>query len=112
MKIFTLLFVVLSYYSVVAQHLPLQIGNQWHYDGVTGFGNYAAIAVDTVTINGKVYFEIERRYYNTGELLATTYDRLDGDSTYYRIWDGQENLIINFNCLMEIRRLSKLTVIA
>lgn len=97
MKIFTLLFVVISYNTITAQHLPLQIGNQWHYNGVVGFGNYAAIAVDTLIINDKTYFEIERRYYSTGQLLMTTYDHFEGDSIYYRIINGEESLIINFN---------------
>jgi hypothetical protein len=98
MKIFTLLFAALPFCSIIAQHLPLQISNQWHYDAFPLPGmNYAAIAVDTVTINNMVYFEIERRHYNTGELLETTYDRLQGDSAYFRIRNGNENLLINFN---------------
>lgn len=97
MKFISFLFIIFSHLTLNAQHLPLQIQNQWHYDGVIGFGNYAAIAVDTLIVNDKNYFEIERRHYSTGELLMTTYDRLDGDSAYYRIWNGDEYLIINFN---------------
>ena len=81
------------------QHLPLKIGNQWHYDptAVPGGQKYAAIVVDTTVINNNTYFIIERRRAFTGELLATTFDRLEGDSTYYRIRDNVESIIINFN---------------
>lgn len=81
------------------QHLPLQIGNQWHYDATVlpGTINYAAIAVDTVRINNLLYYKIERRQFDNGTLLETTYDRLVGDSAYYRIRNGVESLIINFN---------------
>ena len=90
-----LVFTVLS----LSQHLPLQIGNQWHYDpsAVPGGIKYAAIAVDTVRINNLLYYKIERRQFDNGTLLDTTYDRLVGDSSYYRIRNGEENLIINFN---------------
>ena len=83
----------------LAQHLPLIIGNQWHYDptAVPGGTKYAAIVVDTTIINNKTYFQIERRHAFTGELLATTYDRLEGDTTYYRIKNDVESIIINFN---------------
>ena len=82
-----------------AQHLPLKIGNQWHYDptGVPGGTKYAAIVVDTTIINNKTYFQIERRHAFTGDLLATTFDRLDGDTIYYRIKNNVESIIINFN---------------
>jgi hypothetical protein len=83
----------------LAQHLPLKIGNQWHYDptAVPGGTKYAAIVVDTTIINNKTYFKIERRKAFTGELLETTFDRLEGDSTYYRIKNSVESIIINFN---------------
>lgn len=84
---------------VLSQHLPLKIGNQWHYDptAVPGGTKYAAIVVDTTIINNKTYFQIERRHAFTGELLETTFDRLEGDSTYYRIKNNVESIIINFN---------------
>ncbi len=90
-----LVFTVLSF----SQHLPLQIGNQWHYDpsAVPGGIDYAAIAVDTVRINNLLYYKIERRQFDNGTLLETTYDRLVGESSYYRIRNGEEELIINFN---------------
>ncbi|MDP2366604.1 MAG: hypothetical protein Q8M94_22850, partial [Ignavibacteria bacterium] len=98
MKKLVVICLVLSSFAILfPQHLPLQIGNQWHYEMISPGMNYAGIVVDEVTINGKIYFEIERRHYNTGELLETTYDRLDGDSAYYRIRNGPESLIINFN---------------
>jgi hypothetical protein len=85
--------------GVNAQHLPHQIGNQWNYDpqAVPGGIEYAAIAVDTIIINDKTYFKFERRHAYTGELLEITYDRLDGDSAYYRNYNGEDSLIINFN---------------
>jgi hypothetical protein len=85
--------------SIYSQHLPLKIGNQWHYDpsGVPGGEKYAAIVVDSTTINNKTYFKIERRHAFTGVLLGTTYDRLEGDSAYYRIKNDEDSLIINFN---------------
>ncbi len=98
-KLLVLFIVLISFSQVFSQHLPLQIGNQWHYDMTVmppGI-HYAAIAVDTLTMNNIFYFKIERRHNLTGNLLETTYDRLVGDSCYYRFRNGQENLIINFN---------------
>ena len=85
--------------GINAQHLPHQIGNQWHYDmtNVPPGIDYAAIAVDTVVINNKTYFKFERRDAFTGELMETTYDRFEGDSAYYRNYNGEDSLIINFN---------------
>jgi len=85
--------------GINAQHLPHQIGNQWHYDMTNSPPgiDYAAIAVDTVVINNKTYFKFERRDAFTGELMETTYDRFEGDSAYYRNYNGEDSLIINFN---------------
>jgi hypothetical protein len=93
------LFVVLTvYFNLDAQQLPLKLGNQWHYNLVFNpMENYAAIAVDTVTIDGKTYFKLERRLWNTGWHFATTYDRFEGDSIYYRYNSGGDDVIINFN---------------
>lgn len=97
-KLFLFSFLVFTVASF-SQHLPLQIGNQWHYNpsAVPGGINYASIAVDTVRINNLLYYEIERRQFDNGTLLETTFDRLVGDSAYYRIRNGEEKLIINFN---------------
>jgi hypothetical protein len=99
MKNLILLLALILISTASAQQLPLQIGNQWHYDvsAVPGGTNYAAIAVDTVTINNKIYYKMERRDAYTGELLGITYDRLEGDSAYYRYSNGQDSIIINFN---------------
>ena len=94
-------FILAVFFStcVFSQHLPLKIGNQWHYDmtimppGI----DYVAIAVDTVSINNMTYFKFKRINAYTGELLETTYDRLDGDSAYYRNYNGEDSLIVNFN---------------
>ncbi len=93
------LFVVLTvYFNLDAQQLPLKLGNQWHYNQVFNpMENYAAIALDTVTINDKSYFKLERRIWNTSWHFATTYDRLEGDSIYYRYNSGSDDVIINFN---------------
>lgn len=93
------LFVVLTvYFNLDAQQLPLKLGNQWHYNQVFNpMENYAAIAADTVTINDKSYFKLERRIWNTGWHFATTYDRFEGDSIYYRYNSGSDDVIINFN---------------
>ncbi len=99
MKKLIFVLTLLSVSSTFSQQLPLQIGNQWHYDVtvVPGGENYAAIAVDTVSINNKTYYKIERRDAYTGDLIATTYDRLEGDSAYYRLVNNQDSLLINFN---------------
>jgi hypothetical protein len=98
--IFYILFAtILLSLSISAQHLPLKVGNQWHYDpsAVPGGQKYAAIVVDSVALNNKTYFKIERRHAFTGELLGVTYDRLEGDTAYYRIKNDEDSLIINFN---------------
>ncbi len=101
-KLIILLWILFVFTNGVnAQHLPHQIGNQWHYDmtiAPPGI-DYAAIAVDTVVINDKTYFKFERRDAYTGQLLEITYDRFEGDSAYYRNYNGEDNLIINFNWL-------------
>ena len=96
---FFIILITVSNISLLPQHLPLEIGNQWHYNASLAPPgiDYAAIAVDTSTINGKSYYKIERRHAYTGELLTTTYDRLEGDSAYYRFSNNEESLIINFN---------------
>jgi len=38
-----------------------------------------------VALNNKTYFKIERRHAFTEERLRVTYDRLEGDTAYYRI---------------------------
>lgn len=93
------LFVVFTvYFNLEAQQLPLKLGNQWHYNQILNpMENYAAIAADTVTINDKSYFKLERRIWNTGWHFATTYDRFEGDSIYYRYNSGSDDVIINFN---------------
>jgi hypothetical protein len=97
MKYIFLLLVAISI-NVFPQHLPLQIGNQWHYNqGLGTVFPYAAIAVDTLIINNKTYFKIECREANTDTLLWITYDRVDGDSLYFRLLYGSDNLLFNFN---------------
>lgn len=84
--------------NLYSQHLPLKIGNKWYY--IAGYApvfNHAAIAVDTVRINDTLYYKIEYRMEKSNELLKTTYDRLEGDSIYYRITNGKKKVIINFN---------------
>ena len=98
-KLVFLFFALSSFTLLFSQHLPLKIGNQWHYD-VTGFSsgpNYGAVAADTINIDNKKYFRIEHRHYLTGELLSFTYDRIDGDSCYYRRINNQDSLLINFS---------------
>ena len=99
-NLFFLILLIASFNNrLFSQHLPHQIGNEWHYDmtiAPPGI-DYAAIAVDTVIINDKTYFEFERRDAFTGELLEITYDRFVGDSAYYRNYNGEDSLIINLN---------------
>jgi len=85
--------------TLLSQHLPLKIGNQWHYDpsAVPGGVKYAAIAVDTTIINNKTYYKIERRHAFTGQLLSTTFDRFENDHLYYRLNNNIDSLIIDFN---------------
>ena len=97
-KLVVFFFVINSFSQVCSQHLPLQIGNQWHYNqGLGPVYPYAAKAVDTIQISNKTYFKIECREANTDSLLWTTYDRVDGDSLYFRLNYGIENLLFNFN---------------
>jgi hypothetical protein len=97
-KLVVLFFVLYSFSQVFSQHLPLQIGNQWHYEpGLVPSNYYAAIATDTVIINNIKYFKIE--YWNPdGSILYWThYDRIEGDSLYYSYNNGVDNLVFNFN---------------
>ena len=92
--ILTALLVINSF----AQHLPLKIGNQWYYRGgqVPPSVTNISTAVDTVTINNKLYYKIERRNINTNEIIRITYDRIEGDSLYFRMENGNEYLVFNF----------------
>jgi hypothetical protein len=85
--------------EVFAQHLPLRIGNQWHYNAglIGGVGNHVAIATDTTRINNKNYFRIENWSTDGSQLIFVTYDRMVWDSTYYRLsQDSVEYLLFNF----------------
>ena len=96
-KYFLLLF-LLSAASLFPQHLPLQIGNQWHYNqGLGPIIPNAAFAVDTVRINETLYYKIEYREAYTGDVFKTTYDRIEGDSLYYSYQNGTDRLLFNFN---------------
>lgn len=84
--------------KLFSQHLPLKIGNEWYYlGGYAPVLSHAAIAVDTIRIEDTLYYKIEYREENSNNLIKVTYDRLDGDSVYYRIFNGKRKLIINFN---------------
>ena len=87
-------FTITSY----SQHLPLKIGNEWHYlKGPYIFNPYIAKAVDTVHINNNLYYKIECWEIDSQKVTRTTYDRIDGDSSYYRIYGDTTRLIFNFN---------------
>lgn len=99
MKTYKLLFFVIVFVTInlFSQHLPLQIGNQWHY-AFNGIGfNQVAIATDTVRINGFKYYKIN--YWNMGGLPFNGYyyDRMEGDSSYYRYHSSGEDFLFNFN---------------
>ena len=99
MKLLYLLHIHFLLFSFAfSQRLPLEIGNEWHYyTGYSPAPPFVAVAVDSVPINGNIYFKIEHREPVTNNLLNITYDRFVGDSCYYRLIDGHEELIINFN---------------
>ena len=94
-----LLFLFTIATTTFSQHLPLGIGNEWDY----GTGNppsvdpYIATATDTVHINNKLYYKIERFDVNTKKVTKIIYDRMEGDSIYYRLGGDIEKLIFNFN---------------
>jgi hypothetical protein len=54
-------------------------------------------AVDTVRIDNYLYYKIERWDIDSQKVTRTTYDRIDGDSSYYRIYGDTARLIFNFN---------------
>lgn len=83
--------------NLFPQHLPLKIGNQWHYiQGQGPMSPYVAFAVDTVRINNNLYYKIESIDANTDTLVGINYDRIEGDSTYFRLINGVDTLIFNF----------------
>ena len=95
---YLILLFTLSAISLFSQHLPLQIGNQWHYNqGLGPTTPNAAFAVDTVRIDTTMYYKIECRDAYTGEIIKTTYDRIEGDSLYFRYYYGTERQLFNFN---------------
>lgn len=95
-KLVVLFFVLYSFSQVFSQHLPLKIGNQWHYTPYLGFSYQVAIATDTVRINDIKYYRIDA--YTMGSPFYTYYyDRMEGDSLYYRLYSNSESLLFNFN---------------
>ena len=97
-KLVFLFFALSSFTLLFSQHLPLQIGNQWHYEpGLVPSNYYAAIATDTVFINNNKYFKIEYWNPDSSILYRTHYDRIEGDSLYYSYQNGEDILIFNFN---------------
>jgi hypothetical protein len=97
-KLVFLFFTLSSFTLLFSQHLPLQIGNQWHYaPGLVPSNYYAAIATDTVFINNNKYFKIEYWNPDSSILYWTHYDRIEGDSLYYSYINGRDNLVFNFN---------------
>jgi hypothetical protein len=95
-KLIVFFLVLYSFSQVFPQHLPLQIGNQWHYTPYLGFSYQVAIATDTVRINDIKYFRIDA--YTMGSPFNTYYyDRMEGDSLYYRLYSNTESLLFNFN---------------
>jgi len=83
--------------NLFPQHLPLNIGNQWHYiQGLGPISPYVAFAVDTVRINNNLYYKIESIDAYADTLIRITYDRIEGDSTYFRLIYGIDKLIFNF----------------
>ncbi len=97
-KLVFLFFTLSSFTLLFSQHLPLQIGNQWHFaPGLVPSNYYAAIATDTVFINNNKYFKIEYWNPDSSILYWTHYDRIEGDSLYYSYNNGRDNLVFNFN---------------
>ena len=95
-KLVVLFFVLYSFSQVFSQHLPLKIGNQWHYKPYLGFSYQVEIATDTVRINDIKYYRIDA--YTMGSPFYTYYyDRMEGDSLYYRLYSNSESLLFNFN---------------
>ncbi|MFZ1520274.1 MAG: T9SS type A sorting domain-containing protein [Ignavibacteriaceae bacterium] len=97
-KLVFLMFALSSITLLFSQHLPLKIGNQWHYNqGLAPMYNHVSIAVDTVRFNNKKYFKIENWSTNGATLYSTSYDRMEWDSTYYRKYENsEEELLFNF----------------
>ena len=97
-NILLLVLIIILSSQLFPQHLPLKIGNQWHYSqGLSPMVNHVAIAVDTVRFNNKKYFKIENRSTNGATLYSTSYDRMEWDSTYYRKYENsEEELLFNF----------------
>jgi hypothetical protein len=98
-KLVVLFFILFTFSEVFSQHLPLQIGNQWHYVvSLAPVYNHVAVATDTITLNNKKYFKIENWSPNGSQLIDTSYDRLDTDSNYYRMYQiGEEVFLFNFS---------------
>jgi len=98
-KLVVLFFVLFSFNQVFSQHLPLQIGNQWHYEvGLAPVYRHVAIATDTIILNNKKYFKIENWSTDGSQLIDITFDRIEIDSSYYRKYANEEDLLLfNFS---------------
>ena len=94
---YTLFILFLFSSNSYSQHLPLNIGNEWHYNyGFIGVNQHISTAIDTIRIKNKLYYLIENYDVDTHKITDTTYDRIDGDSAYYRIYGDTAKLIFNF----------------
>lgn len=97
MKPIIFLLICGSLYTMSAQHIPLQIGNQWHYAN-QGIGfNRVSIATDTIRINNIKYYRIDFWSMDGLPFNGTYYDRIEGDSLYFRYYSSGEEFLFNFN---------------
>ncbi len=98
MKKLAVLIFLCSLTQVYPQCLPLQIGNQWHYTPILGGFNKILIATDTVSINDDKYFRIDYWNVDGGQFVGYFYDRIEGDSLYFRLYPTGDTLFLfNFN---------------
>ena len=75
-----LLFLFTIATTTFSQHLPLGIGNEWDYrtGNPPSVDPYIATATDTVHINNKLYYKIERFDVNMKKVTKIIYDRMEG----------------------------------
>ena len=98
MKKLVVLIFLFSFIQVYSQCLPLQIGNQWHYTPFLAGYDKVLIATDTVNINDVKYFRIDYWSVDGSPVNGYFYDRMEGDSLYYRLYPTGDTLFLfNFN---------------
>ncbi len=76
------------------EYFPLQIGNKWYYQTTLGY-NHTIEIIDTVRINGQLFFKTEGKY--TRGRSTGHYTRYSDNKIYQKLGDREEYLFIDLS---------------